>query len=256
MIEISHVSKSYGRAEVVHDVSLTLASGGITSLVGPNGAGKSTLLGMVARLLPMDGGTIRVDELDVATGDTQELARRLAILRQENHVSVRLTVRDLVTMGRFPHSRGRLTPDDVARIEESIGYLDLTDLADRYLDELSGGQRQRAYVAMVLAQDTEYVLLDEPLNNLDMAHAVAMMRLLRRLADDLGKTVVIVIHDINFASIWSDRIVALREGHLVAQGSVEEMMCPEVMSRVFDLDFPIELLGGDRVGVYYRAVRS
>ena len=256
MIEISHVSKSYGRTEVVHDVSLTLATGGITSLIGPNGAGKSTLLAMVARLLPMDGGNIRVDGLDVAGCDTKDLARRLALLRQENHVSVRLTVRDLVAMGRFPHSRGRLTPDDLARVEEAIGYLDLTELADRYLDELSGGQRQRAYVAIVLAQDTEYVLLDEPLNNLDMAHGVAMMRLLRRLADELGKTVVMVVHDINFASIWSDRIVALRDGRLVAQGSVEEMMRPEVMAQVFDLDFPIELLDGDRVGVYYRAVRS
>ncbi|WOQ17669.1 ABC transporter ATP-binding protein [Raineyella sp. W15-4] len=256
MIEISQVSTSYGRTRVVHDVDLTLQAGGITSLIGPNGAGKSTLLATIARLHPVEAGTIRVDGLDVARCDSRELARRLAILRQENHLAVRLTVRDLVSMGRFPHSGGRPGPTDLARIDEALGFLDLTGLADRYLDELSGGQRQRAYVAMVLAQDTEYILLDEPLNNLDMAHGVAMMRLLRRLADDLGKTVVIVVHDINFASVWSDRIVAMRDGRLVGEGPVEELITPAMMAEVFGLEFPIELIGGDRVGIYYRAHRA
>src|SRR5690606_5466437 len=162
-----------------------------------NGAGKSTLLSIVSRLIPADEGTVTVDGMDVATTPGERLARRLAVLRQDNHLSVRLTVRELVAFGRFPHSGGRLTARDHR-------------LADRQLDQLSGGQRQRAHVAMVLCQDTDYVLLDEPLNNLDMRHAVHMMRRLRRMADDFGKTVVLVVHDINFASCHSDTIVAMK----------------------------------------------
>ena len=134
----------------------------------------------------------------------------MAILRQENHLTMRLTVRDLVAFGRFPHSGGRPTVEDQATSNEALAQLDLLPMADKFVDELSGGQRQRAFIAMVLAQDTEYLLLDEPLNNLDMKHSVEMMRLLRRLADELGKTVVLVIHDINFASCYSDTILAMQ----------------------------------------------
>ncbi|WP_268595839.1 ATP-binding cassette domain-containing protein, partial [Escherichia coli] len=140
--------------------------------------------------------------------------RRLAILRQDNHLPLRLTVRDLVAFGRYPHTGGRLTLDDKVHIDRAIAYLELEPLADRYLDEMSGGQRQRAFVAMVLCQDTRYVLLDEPLNSLDMKHAVAMMGTLRRAADELGKTVVLVLHDINFASAYADRIVAMKAGRV------------------------------------------
>ncbi|MFO7690149.1 MAG: ATP-binding cassette domain-containing protein, partial [Cryobacterium sp.] len=166
MIAITGVRKTYGRVPVVDDVDLLIPGGGITSIIGANGAGKSTLLSMVARLLPAETGTITVDGHDVAATKSGELARRLAILRQENHIAARLTVRDLITFGRYPHSRGRLTEADREHIERAVAYLDLGELTDRYLDELSGGQRQRAFVAMVLCQDTDYVLLDEPLNNL------------------------------------------------------------------------------------------
>ncbi|MFL5202821.1 MAG: ATP-binding cassette domain-containing protein, partial [Microvirga sp.] len=161
MIEISKVSKAYGDAIVVRDVSLQLPRRGVTSIIGPNGAGKSTLLSMISRLLPMSAGTVTVDGLDVTQTPSDILARRLSILRQDNRVSSRLTVRDLVEFGRYPYSKGRLTTEDRAHAARAIGYLDLEPLADRFLDELSGGQRQRAYVAMVLCQDTEYVLFDE-----------------------------------------------------------------------------------------------
>src|SRR5690606_37798333 len=130
---------------------------GITSIIGPNGAGKSTLLGMISRLLPMDAGTVTVDGLDVTRTPSDVLAQRLAILRQDNHIAARLTVRDLVAFGRYPHSKGRPTVDDRRHIEEALSFLELTELADRFVDELSGGQRQRASVAMVLCQDTDYV---------------------------------------------------------------------------------------------------
>ena len=258
MITLDRVSKSYGCGRVVDEVSVTIPDGGLTCFVGPNGAGKSTLLSMIARLLPPDEGTIRLDDLDVCTAPGDEVARRLAILRQENHLSIRLTVGDLVDFGRYPHRRGRSRADrapgaatDRLRVEAALDYLHLRALRHRYLDELSGGQRQRAFVAMVLAQDTDYVLLDEPLNNLDMAHSVAMMTLLRRAADELGRTVVLVVHDINFASAFADRIIALRDGRIVADGTPSEFMTVQTMREVFDLDMPIVQVEGRPLALYH-----
>ena len=251
MIVASEVTKTYGATSVVDGVSLTLPSGGVTSIIGPNGAGKSTFLSMVSRLMAMDKGTVTVDGLDVTNTPSDVLARRLSILRQENHMTARLTVRDLVSFGRYPHSKGRLTVDDKRHIEEAITYLNLTDLSERFLDELSGGQRQRAFVAMVLCQDTDYVLLDEPLNNLDMKHAMGMMKLLRKAANELGKTVVLVLHDINFASWYSDYIVAMKEGRVVNQGPAELMINPAVLSDIYDMDIKVHEIGGQRISLYY-----
>ncbi|TJY71434.1 ABC transporter ATP-binding protein [Arthrobacter sp. CAU 1506] len=251
MIHVSGVSKTYGTQTVVDDVSCYIKDGGITSIIGPNGAGKSTLLSMVSRLLPMDAGAVTIDGLDVSNTAGKELARKMAILRQDNQLTVRLTVRDLVGFGRFPHNQGRPTATDRAHIDQALEYLDLTSMADKFVDELSGGQRQRAFIAMVLAQDTDYLLLDEPLNNLDMKHSVEMMRLLRRLTDELGKTVVLVIHDINFASCYSDSIIAMRSGRLIHQGSPAQIMHPEVLRDVYEIDIRIEEIDGNRIGVYF-----
>jgi len=251
MIEVSNISKRYQDTVVVDDVSLTLPAGGVTAIIGPNGAGKSTLLSMISRLLPMSAGRVLVDGIDVVNGDSAQLARRLAILRQDNHLPMRLTVRDLVAFGRYPHTRGRPTVDDAAHVERALGYLGLERLAERYLDQLSGGQRQRAFVAMVLCQDTDYVLLDEPLNNLDMRHAVDMMRLLRRAADELGKTVILVLHDINFASCYADRIVAMRGGKLAYVGTPQELIRPEVLHDLYQLEIRVHEVDGQRICVYY-----
>ncbi|MCZ2849626.1 iron ABC transporter ATP-binding protein [Modestobacter sp. VKM Ac-2978] len=251
MIEIESVSKSYGDVRVVDDVSVQIPAGGITSIIGANGAGKSTLLSVAARLLPADSGRVRVDGMDVATTPGPQLARRLAVLRQENSMTVRLTVRELVEFGRFPHSAGRLTAECRRRVDEAIAWFELEPFADRHLDQLSGGQRQRAYVAMVLCQGTDYVLLDEPLNNLDMRHSVQMMRMLRRMATELGKTVVLVVHDINFASAYSDRIVAMRDGRVVADGPTAEMMDTAVLRKVFDVEVDVHEIAGQRVGVFW-----
>ncbi|GAA3691264.1 ABC transporter ATP-binding protein [Arthrobacter ginkgonis] len=251
MIALSGVTKSYGSARVVDGVDATIPAGGVTSIIGPNGAGKSTLLGLVSRLQAMDAGAVEVGGLDVARTDSRELAKTMAILRQENHLTMRLKVRDLVAFGRYPHSGGRPTVEDKEHIERALEQLDLLPMADKFVDELSGGQRQRAFIAMVLAQDTEYLLLDEPLNNLDMRHSVEMMRLIRRLADELGKTVVVVIHDINFASCYSDTILAMRDGRLLHQGSPAEIMRPEVLRDIYEIDIRIEEIEGNRIGVYF-----
>ena len=251
MIRMENVSFSYGTAEILRDITATIPSGGVTSIIGPNGAGKSTLLGLISRLQPLGAGRIEVGGLDVVATPSRELAKTLAILKQENHLTMRLTVRDLVAFGRFPHSGGRLTPEDGERISAALDAVDLRELEHRYLDELSGGQRQRAYLAMVLAQDTEYLLLDEPLNNLDMKHRVETMRLVRRLASEFGKTVVVVIHDVNFASCYSDHLLCLKDGRVLVEGTPEEVIRPEVLERLYDLPIDVETIGGRRIAVYY-----
>ncbi|PLP56318.1 iron ABC transporter ATP-binding protein [Mesorhizobium loti] len=252
MIRIDKVTKAYGKTVVVDAVTLDLPQKGLTSIIGPNGAGKSTLLSMMSRLMAMDSGTITVNGLDVTTTPGDVLARKLAILRQDNAMTSRLTVRELVAFGRYPHSKGRPTAADRDHVERALDHLELAPLADRFLDELSGGQRQRAFVSMVLCQDTDYVLLDEPLNNLDMKQAVSMMRLLRRAVDEFGKTIVLVLHDINFASSYSDHIVAMRDGRLVQQGSPAALMRPEVLAEIYDLDFAVMAVEDKPIGLYYR----
>lgn len=251
MISLSQVRKDYSSEVAVGPVDLQIPAGGITALVGPNGAGKSTLLTMIGRLLGIDAGTIEIAGYDVATTASKDLAKIVSILRQENHFITRLTVRQLVGFGRFPYSKGRLTAADEEIVSRAIDFLDLGELEGRYLDQLSGGQRQRAYVAMVLAQDTEFVLLDEPLNNLDMRHSVQMMQHLRRAAADLGRTIVIVLHDINFAGHYADRICAVKDGRVVEFGTPDEIFTDDVLTRVFET--PVRVIDGPAgpLAVYY-----
>ncbi|GAB2602248.1 iron ABC transporter ATP-binding protein [Nitrincola alkalisediminis] len=251
MIEVNGLNKAYQTQKVVDQVSFQLKGAGVTAIIGPNGAGKSTLLGLISRLQHPDQGWVRVDELDVHHCAGDRLAQTLAILRQENQISTRLTVEDLVSFGRYPYSKGRINEQDLYKIEQALVFLDLTDLRHRYLDELSGGQRQRAYIAMVLCQDTRYLLLDEPLNNLDMKHAVGIMKLLRRAADEMGKQVVLVLHDINFAATYADCILAMKEGQLVYMGSPEVVITPEIMLDLYDLEMTIQQVRGKPVAFYY-----
>lgn len=252
MIQLTSVGKEYAGKRVLGPIDLTIEPGGITALIGPNGAGKSTMLTIIGRLLGADAGTVTVGGLDVTQAKPKELAKVVSILRQENHFMARLTVRQLVTFGRFPHSAGRTTEADRRAIHAAIAFLDLAGMEDRFIDELSGGQRQRAFVAMVLAQDTDYVLLDEPLTGLDMRHAAGMMRQLRAAADALGKTIVLVVHDVNFASAYADRIIALADGELVASGTPDEIMTPAVLERVFGTEVEVIEHGGHKVAIYYR----
>jgi iron complex transport system ATP-binding protein len=252
VITLTDVTKRYDRLTVLDQITVSLPRGRLTALVGPNGAGKSTLLSLASRLLSPDAGRIHVDDLDLAATPGDVVARRLAVLRQENRVGARLTVLDLVRFGRYPYSKGRLTAADHEHVHQALVHLELVELSDRYLDQLSGGQRQRAFIAMVLAQDTEYVLLDEPLNNLDMRHAVHMMRRLRRLVDELGKTVVVVLHDVNFAAAHADHIVAMRGGLVVAEGSPSQIVRSEVLESVYDLQVPVVQVAHHPVAVYFR----
>ncbi|WHZ57486.1 ABC transporter ATP-binding protein [Metabacillus hrfriensis] len=251
MVEVSKVSKRYGNKNVVEDVSIRVEKGKITSFIGPNGAGKSTLLSMVSRLIKKDTGQVFIDGTDIGEWKSNDLAKKISILKQSNHLNIRLTIRDLVSFGRFPYSQGNLSKEDMKHVDEAIQYMELQDMQDKYLDQLSGGQQQRAFIAMVIAQNTEYVLLDEPLNNLDMKHSVQIMKVLRRLVDELGKTVVIVIHDINFASCYSDFIVALKDGKIVKEGPVEEIITSPVLKEIYEMDIDIQTINGNRICVYF-----
>ncbi|PGT80751.1 ABC transporter ATP-binding protein [Bacillus sp. AFS040349] len=253
MIEIKGLTKQFGKKPVVEDVSVTIEPGTITSFIGPNGAGKSTLLSMVSRLLEADTGEVLLDQNNVKKWKSSEFAKRVSILRQANHLNVRLTVRELVAFGRYPYSKGRLTAEDDKFVDQAIDYMNLAEMQDKFLDELSGGQKQRAFIAMVIAQDTDYVLLDEPLNNLDMKHSVQIMKILRRLVDELGKTVVIVLHDINFASVYSDRIVALKNGRLMKNGPTHEIINSDALREIYDMDIPVQEQNGCRICVYFNS---
>lgn len=242
MIEINNVEKKYSDKVKIGPLNIEIPKAGLTSLIGPNGAGKSTMLLMIGRLLDMDEGQIKVANMDVSDSKSEDLAKVLTILRQENHFVTRLTVRQLAGFGRFPYSKGRLTKEDEDIVSKYIDFLGLNDLENRYLDELSGGQRQRAYVAMVLCQETEYVLLDEPLNNLDVARSVQMMEHLRHAANEFGRTILTVMHDINFSAKYSDRICAMKDGQVVAFGETEEVMKPEILTDIFNTE--IEIIKG------------
>ncbi|KEQ27015.1 iron ABC transporter ATP-binding protein [Paenibacillus tyrfis] len=251
MVEVRNVTKTYGNKRVVDQVSVKVNKGSITAFIGPNGAGKSTLLSMMSRLLTRNEGEVWIEGKEIGQYKSSELAKKISILKQSNHIGIRLTVRELVSFGRFPYSQGKLTKDDWVYVDEAIRYMELEDMQHKYIDQLSGGQRQRAYIAMVIAQNTEYILLDEPLNNLDMKHSVQIMKVLRRLVDELGKTIVIVIHDINFASCHADYIVALKDGKLVREGPTAEIIEESVLKDIYDMDIHIEDINENKICVYF-----
>ncbi|MGE7761710.1 ABC transporter ATP-binding protein [Bacillus sp. AFS017274] len=251
MVEVKNLFKKYNSKTVVEDVSIEIMKGKITSFIGPNGAGKSTVLSMISRLITRDSGEVLIDGKDMGKFNSNELAKKIAILKQANHINIRLTIRELVAFGRFPYSQGKLTKEDWKYVDEAIEYMELADMQDKFLDQLSGGQQQRAFIAMVIAQNTEYVLLDEPLNNLDMKHSVQIMKVLRRLADELGKTVIIVIHDINFASCYSDYIVALKDGKVVHNGPTEQVINSNVLKEIYDMDIEIQNINDNKICVYF-----
>lgn len=250
-MQIKNLTKKYDDKAVVDSVSFEIPKGKVISLIGPNGAGKSTVMGMISRLITHDSGLVNFEGTDITKWKSKELSKRLAILTQSNNIQMKLTVRELVAFGRFPYSGGRITKEDQEIIDKAISYMELEEFQDRFIDELSGGQRQRACIAMVIAQDTEYVLLDEPTNNLDIYHATNMMKIVRRLCDELGKTVVLVLHEINYAAFYSDYICAFVDGKIAKFGTVEEVMTKENLSEIYKVDFEIMEIEGKPLSIYY-----
>lgn len=239
-LRTENLTVSYGAQTVLDGLSLALPAGKITALLGPNGCGKSTLLNCFSRLLAPQSGTVWLDENPIKGLSARQLARRLALLPQHHLTPEGITVRELVSYGRSPWMSlwGRLSVEDNARVNVAMSQTRTHLLADRRVSELSGGQRQRAFLAMVLAQDTPVVLLDEPTTYLDINHQVELMRLIGELKAQ-GKTVVAVLHDLNQASRYCDHLVVLANGRVMAQGTPEAVMQPALLKTVFSVEAEI-----------------
>lgn len=236
MITVKNIHHKIGNTTILNNINLTIPNGGITALIGANGAGKSTLLSLIARLKDIQEGEIHLNNLNIAKTPSQKVAKQLAILTQDNVIHSRITVKDLLMFGRYPHHQGRITQQDHNIVEEALERFDLVNFSHRFLNELSGGQRQRALIAMTFCQQTNYILLDEPLNNLDMFHARELMKLLRQLTDELALTIVMVVHDINIAAAYADTIVAMKNGTIEKIGSPQQIITNENLKAVFNLD--------------------
>jgi len=229
---------AYDRVDVVRDLDLAIPPGRVTVIVGANACGKSTLLRALARLLAPRGGTVSLDGRQIARLPTREVATRLGILPQAPIAPEGLTVGDLVARGRHPHQRWfrQWSAEDEAAVRAALAATGTADLADRPVDELSGGQRQRAWIAMALAQGTEILLLDEPTTYLDMAHQVEVLDLLADLNATEGRTVVLVLHDLNQACRYAHHLVAMAGGRIVAEGPPADVVTEDLVRQVFGLD--------------------
>ncbi|TFH86183.1 ABC transporter ATP-binding protein [Billgrantia azerbaijanica] len=236
-IAAERLSAGYRGRRLLHEISLDVPAGRITVLLGANGSGKSTLLKTLAGLHPAQGGEVRLGGEPLAAVTGRRLARRLAFLPQQPSAPETLTVGQLVMMGRYPYRRLLLppSPDDHRAVAEAMAQTQVAALADRPLGRLSGGQRQRAWLAMVLAQQAEILMLDEPTSYLDLSHQYELLNLLRRLNQDRRMTLMIVLHDLNQAFEFADHLVYLREGRLVAEGAPAETADPALIERVFGL---------------------
>ncbi|MET3645243.1 iron complex transport system ATP-binding protein [Streptococcus gallinaceus] len=250
MIKVEQVSKTYGQAPVLQVDDLQVFPKRFTAFIGPNGAGKSTLLSLMSRLMKKEEGCLYIKGQEIDSWGFREFAQELAILKQQIHCQSKLTVEELVSFGRFPYSQGRLKEEDFEKIQAAIAHMGLDEFRDRYVDQLSGGQLQRVFIAMVLAQDTDIILLDEPLNNLDMKQGILMMRTLRDLVDKMGKTVVVVIHDINVASQFVDHMVAFKDGQVFCQGSPSHVMKKEVLEEIYDINLELAIINGRSICLY------
>ncbi len=251
MIAVSGLTHKIGKTTILDDISVEIPKGKITALIGPNGAGKSSLLNLIARQVDTQKGRIELDGSNLEQISRSDLALKLAVVAQHVGVASRLRVQDLISFGRWPQHQGRPSEADRKAIEVSLGKFDLGDIRTRFLDEISGGQRQRAFVAMAYAQDTDWLLLDEPLNNLDIRYAKALMKHLRNMADQDGKSVVIVIHDLNYALSVADCFVGLKDGQVHFSGEAGEAVTAKTLSNLFDTEVQLEVFKEQTFAVHH-----
>ena len=236
-LQAENISVGYDDQYVLDALSLDIPAGETTVIIGPNGCGKSTLLKSLARLLSPRSGVVRLEGDVIAHQRARDIARRLGILPQSSHAPDDIRVRDLVARGRHPH-RGLLTrwrEQDERAVSKAMTATAVASLADRRVDTLSGGQRQRVWLAMVLAQQTPTLLLDEPTTWLDVAHQIELLELMNHLRRDHGKTLVMVLHDLNQACRYATHLVAMKAGHIIAQGRPADIVTPEMINTVFGL---------------------
>jgi iron complex transport system ATP-binding protein len=246
---LSEVCFEIHGTRLLHSLTLDLPSRGITGIIGQNGSGKSTLLKILARQLPVSSGRVSYDARPLDTWRDREFARAVGYLPQQTPAAAGLKVRELVALGRYPwHGPlGAFREADRAKVEEALVLTGLEGYADRFVDTLSGGERQRAWLAMLVAQDARLLLLDEPIAALDVAHQIEMLRLLRKLSTEKSVASVVVIHEINMAAHFCDRIVALKNGRLLAHAVPGEIMQPERLLQIYDIAMAV-LSGPEAAG--------
>ena len=234
IIKAQNISVSINEKEIVHGISLDIPEGKVTAIIGPNGCGKSTTLKALSRILPYKG-SVTFKGQEMSTLSQREFAKCLAILTQSPQAPSDLTVNDLVEMGRFPHRGflGRAGKDDKEHVEWALEQTGVKEMRYRLLNTLSGGERQRAWIAMALAQRPEVLLLDEPTTYLDICHQLEIMQLIGRLNQELGLTVVMVVHDLNHAIMYADHVVVVKSGQLVTSGAPREIITAELLADVF-----------------------
>lgn len=235
LIKIEDLSYKIKESIILRSLNLEIPQNKLTTIIGPNGAGKSTLLNIIARLLPLQEGEVYFDKVNLRQSNDAQLAKVMAILPQESHIISRITVKDLLIFGRYPYHQGSPKEEDFKIIQEKLEEFDLSIYQNRYLNELSGGQKQRALIGMVFAQSTPYILLDEPLNNLDIFHENNLLRLVHKNVRLKNKTIVVVLHDINHAIAFSDNIIALKDGKLVFHGPPNKVITSRNIFKLFGL---------------------
>ena len=247
MLEMKNVSGGYGRKQALYNIDAVFESSMITSVIGKNGCGKSTLLQMCCGLLTPSEGSITIDGVDIANIKHADLAKKISYLSQ-SHSAGSITVRSLVSHGRFPYLGypRKYSSEDKRKIADAMELAEVTDIADKYANELSGGQLQRAYIAMLLAQDTDIMLLDEPATYLDMSSQLELMELAVKLKN-AGKTIVMVVHDINTALIYSDNIIAMDSGSIIETGSPRHISQSEAVQD----SLGIEIIYDENVKQYF-----
>ena len=233
-----NLSLGYGDRVIVDNLDLEVRTGVITTVIGPNGCGKSTLLRALGRLLKPRNGSVLLDGKAIGSMRTKDVARTLGMLPQAPLAPEGLTVADLVARGRHPHQSWlrQWSSDDEGEVAEALALTGVSDLADRPVDQLSGGQRQRAWISMALAQGTDILLLDEPTTYLDLAHSIEVLDLVDRMHEELGRTVVMVLHDLNLAIRYSDQLIVMRDGSIVAAGAPKDIISAELLLEVFGLE--------------------
>ncbi|MBB2943919.1 iron complex transport system ATP-binding protein [Actinoplanes lutulentus] len=233
----SDLTLSYGDVEVTKNLDISVTDGRITAIIGPNGCGKSTVLRALGRLLRPGGGEVLLDGVRIDKMPTRDVARILGVLPQSPSAPDGLTVADLVMRGRHPHQTWfrQWSSDDEELVADALSWTGMLEFASRPVDALSGGQRQRAWISMALAQGTDLLLLDEPTTFLDLAHQIDVLDLIRRLHREKQRTVVMVLHDLSLAARYADVLVAMKDGRIVATGTPEEVLTPELLDEVFDL---------------------
>ena len=240
-IRTKDLNISYGNLDIVKDLNLEIPKGKITTIIGANGCGKSTILKTLARIIKSKSGSIYINDKELNSQDSKELAKAMAVLPQSPQAPSGLTVEELILYGRFPHQKGfgKLKDEDKDIINWALEKTRILEFRDRPIEALSGGQRQRAWIAMALAQETDILLLDEPTTYLDLAHQLEVLKLLEELNKKEGRTIVMVIHELNNAARFADHMIGVKKGKIVCQGTAHEVMTKENLREIFNIDAEI-----------------